>query len=200
MEIETRIKPSDRRVKRSLRLLKQAFLELLQERGFAAISIQDITDRAEVNRGTFYAHFPDKYALLDVIVREQFQRYLASKLPPTASWDRNNLRLLIQAALLYSKETSYCTPKETIVLLVRKAIQEELAELILRWLKQIPVPKNAWRVPIEVMASMISWSIFGAGADWCLNEKTPSLEQMTNHILTMITEGAARLTPNGLPE
>jgi AcrR family transcriptional regulator len=119
--MEIQIKSADRRVKRSLRLLKQAFIELLQERGFAATSIQDITDRAEVNRGTFYAHFPDKYALLDVIVREQFQHYLTSKLPPTARWDRNNLRLLIQAVLVYSREASFCPPRETIDPLVRRA-------------------------------------------------------------------------------
>jgi len=198
--MEIQIKPSDRRVKRSLRLLKQAFIELLQERGFAATSIQDITDHAEVNRGTFYAHFPDKYALLDVIVREQFQHYLTNKLPPTARWDRNNLRLLIQAVLMYSREMSYCSPKEAIGLLVKRAVQEEIAELLLRWLKRAPATKTAWRVPVEIMASMISWAIFGAAAEWCQGEKKLSVEQMTDHILTMITEGAARLTPDGLPE
>ena len=52
----------DPRVKRTRKLLQQAFLELFQEKGFASISIQDITERATVNRATFYAHFPDKYA------------------------------------------------------------------------------------------------------------------------------------------
>ena len=198
--MEVQIKKSDRRVKRSLRLLKQAFIELLQERGFAATSIQDITDRAEVNRGTFYAHFPDKYALLDVIVREQFQQYLASKLPPTARWDRNNLRSLILAVLIYSREASFCPPREMIDPLVRRAMQDELAELLLQWLKQVPVTKTAWRVPIEIMASMISCAILGTVARWCREERALSAEQMTNHILTVITEGVTHLPPDGLPE
>ncbi len=69
----TAVKGVDPRVKRTRKLLQQAFLELFQEKGFAAISIQDITERATVNRATFYAHFQDKYALLDSIIREQCQ-------------------------------------------------------------------------------------------------------------------------------
>src|SRR6266487_1020083 len=75
-------KSVDPRVKRTRKLLQQAFLELFQEKGFASISIQDITERATVNRATFYAHFSDKYALLDSIIREQFQHSVAERLPP----------------------------------------------------------------------------------------------------------------------
>ncbi|RJP51863.1 MAG: TetR family transcriptional regulator [Anaerolineaceae bacterium] len=55
----------DPRVKRTRQLLEEAFSELIQEKDFQSISIQDITVRAGINRATFYAHFPDKYALLD---------------------------------------------------------------------------------------------------------------------------------------
>ena len=76
----TEVKNVDPRVKRTRKLLQQAFMELFQEKGFSTISIQDITDRATVNRATFYAHFPDKYALLDSIMRDQFQNVVASQL------------------------------------------------------------------------------------------------------------------------
>lgn len=59
----TAVEGVDPRVKRTRKLLQQAFLELFQEKGFAAISIQDITERATANRATFYAHFQDNYAL-----------------------------------------------------------------------------------------------------------------------------------------
>src|SRR5215475_8743962 len=70
-------KTIDPRVKRTRQLLQQAFFEVMREKGFAAMTVQDITERATVNRGTFYAHFTDKYALLDAIIREQFQTMLA---------------------------------------------------------------------------------------------------------------------------
>ncbi len=58
---------NDRRVKRSQRLLKESFLALLAVRSFKEISAKDITDAADLNRGTFYLHFPDTTALLESI-------------------------------------------------------------------------------------------------------------------------------------
>src|SRR5690348_16691494 len=94
----------DPRVKRTRQLLPNAFVELLLEKGFSAMSIQDITERATVNRGTFYAHFPDKFALLDAIIRDQFHQAVALKLPSTSRLGRKTLRLLIQTVFEYFSE------------------------------------------------------------------------------------------------
>ncbi len=56
----------DPRVLRTQQLLLQAFSDLFSEKGFHAMTVQDITERARVNRGTFYTHFEDKYAILDI--------------------------------------------------------------------------------------------------------------------------------------
>ena len=83
----------DRRIQRTRQVLQQAFVDVVQEKGealrslpelekcFATTSIQEITARANVNRGTFYLHFTDKYMLADAIVHEQFHQQLASVLP-----------------------------------------------------------------------------------------------------------------------
>ena len=49
-------KQEDRRSRRSRKLLKQGLLELMKEKRFAAISVRDVTDRMDLNRGTFYLH------------------------------------------------------------------------------------------------------------------------------------------------
>lgn len=54
----------DRRVRKTKRLLKSALLELIMEKGYDAITVQDILDRADVGRSTFYAHFNAKDDLL----------------------------------------------------------------------------------------------------------------------------------------
>jgi AcrR family transcriptional regulator len=54
-----------KRVKRTRSLLEQAFMGVVAEKGFQAASVQDITEKAGVNRATFYKHFNDKYALLN---------------------------------------------------------------------------------------------------------------------------------------
>jgi AcrR family transcriptional regulator len=54
----------DPRVRRTRKFLMEALIELIQERGYKGIKIQDITDRATLNRATFYLHYRDKDDLL----------------------------------------------------------------------------------------------------------------------------------------
>src|SRR5262249_39480931 len=64
----------DRRVKRTQKALARALIGLTLEKGYAAITIRDITDRAEVGYATFFRHYRDKGALLkdvlDVVLDE----------------------------------------------------------------------------------------------------------------------------------
>lgn len=57
-------KKGDRRVQRTQHLLREALFSLIREKGFEALSVQDIIDRANVGRATFYAHFDNKEDLL----------------------------------------------------------------------------------------------------------------------------------------
>ena len=57
-------KVEDRRVLRTRNLLFEAFVDLMIEKGYEAITIQDIIDRANIGRSTFYLHFTDKEQLL----------------------------------------------------------------------------------------------------------------------------------------
>lgn len=54
----------DRRIRRSRKLLKQGLLELMRGKKFSEISVRDITDHVDLNRGTFYLHYSDTAALL----------------------------------------------------------------------------------------------------------------------------------------
>ncbi len=57
-------KPIDRRVQRTRQLLQDALISMMIEKGYEATTVQDIIDRANVGRATFYAHFADKETLL----------------------------------------------------------------------------------------------------------------------------------------
>lgn len=57
----------DRRARRSRKLLKQGLVELMREKRFTEITVRDITDRMDMNRGTFYLHYPDTSALLQSV-------------------------------------------------------------------------------------------------------------------------------------
>lgn len=58
------INNKDRRVQRTHQLLRDSLFALIQERGFEKLSVQDIIDRANIGRATFYAHFDNKEDLL----------------------------------------------------------------------------------------------------------------------------------------
>ncbi|MEH7314035.1 TetR/AcrR family transcriptional regulator [Priestia megaterium] len=60
----------DRRIARTQGAIKNAFLELMSEKNFDSITIQDIADRANINRATVYLHYLDKFDLLDKIMEE----------------------------------------------------------------------------------------------------------------------------------
>lgn len=55
---------TDRRVRRTQRLLARALIDLTLERGYDGVTIRDITERADVGYATFFRHYPDKDALL----------------------------------------------------------------------------------------------------------------------------------------
>ena len=64
----------DRRVRRTRARLEQAMLELLREKDARSITVRELTERADVNRGTFYAHYKDVFDLLDQMEQALFQR------------------------------------------------------------------------------------------------------------------------------
>lgn len=55
----------DLRVIRTKESIRHALVELINEKGFEAIKVKDITTRAKINRGTFYAHYQDKFDLMN---------------------------------------------------------------------------------------------------------------------------------------
>ena len=57
-------KKGDRRINRTRKLMHEALMALIVEKGYEAVTVQDILDRADVGRSTFYAHYRDKDQLL----------------------------------------------------------------------------------------------------------------------------------------
>jgi hypothetical protein len=84
--------------------------------------------------------------LLDAFVREDFRQHLITNLPATFGCERQ------------------CRPPELVASLIERAIHEEMAGMLERWLQQGRSADMHWRVPITTIAYMLSWSIFGAAA------------------------------------
>ncbi len=73
----------DLRVQRTRNLIVEALIELTIQKGFAAVTVQDIVKRAGINRATFYRHYEDKFDLLDQYAEAVYQ--LPYDLPDSGS-------------------------------------------------------------------------------------------------------------------
>lgn len=65
----------DRRVRRTKALLLQGLIQLMSEKDIKDISVKELSDLADINRGTFYLHYNDVYDLLNNVEEELFQEF-----------------------------------------------------------------------------------------------------------------------------
>ena len=176
----------DPRVKRTRQLLQNAMLELVQEKPMENITVQDIAARAEVNRATFYAHFEDKNALMNYMVRDMFQARLEAKLSSEPTVTMDNLRLLIMTTCEFLGEfIGHCAPvrqlNEQAVMVVQ--VQTHLSETLQAWLH-----KTGTAVPVMV-ATTTSWAIWGTVFQWARAGRKIPAAQLTEQILAVLQSG-----------
>ena len=74
------------RLRRTQKLLREALIELIEERGFAALTIGEITERAMVSRAAFYRNYQDKYDLVEQI----FEEAMSALLNTMGEWEKEH--------------------------------------------------------------------------------------------------------------
>ncbi|MDZ4993860.1 TetR family transcriptional regulator [Clostridium perfringens] len=67
------MKTMDRRIIKSQKAIRSAFLTMLLKDGFDEITVKKITEQADISRKTFYLHYLDKYDLLDTLVNKRLE-------------------------------------------------------------------------------------------------------------------------------
>jgi len=178
----------DPRVKRTRKLLEQAFMELMFEKGFQSITIQDVTERATVNRATFYAHFEDKYDLLDSFIREQFDEWLSEKAPISSEFDLPRLRQLVATVFEFLSDIhKHCsTADKQVEPMFETAVQDELNEYLLAWFKRLPPEMIPPEIHPEIGALVWSWAIFGAGSQWARRAGSRSVDEVAAQVTAIL--------------
>lgn len=185
----------DPRVQRTKEFLQQALFSLMTERDFDTITIQDIADRARVNRATFYDHFEDKFALLNHTIQEGLQKILDGTLPPTPTFSLANVRLLTIALceLLYTYLGHCAVPtKNSYKPLIMIQMQAHVNELLMEWITNSELNPAEVNATPESIASLTSWVVFGMASQWSLAQrgrKHISAEQMADESLPLLVSG-----------
>jgi AcrR family transcriptional regulator len=190
-----------RHMQHTRQLLQHTFIEVAHEKGLAATTVKEITERADLNRGTFYLHFEDKYALLQTIIHEHFQHLLTRTLTPRPQWNRSSLVQFIQAVLEdFARKYRHLLRSGTDASLMERATCEALARLLLLWFKQDQSRGAQEPVSIETIAQIMSWTLFEAAVQWSQETSSVSSKQLAHDIALVMTEGVIRLAPCALSE
>ena len=173
----------DPRVKRTRQMLDQAFVSLLAEKGFDAVSVQDITARAGVNRATFYAHFEDKYKLLDYWIGQRFMQEIDKRTLNACHYTPDNLRSLILAVcdFLVIMQSKCVQPHEHFESLVEGTIKKQIGGLLTVWLS-----KSKTKVSSEIPATVATWAIYGLASHYSHLKKRPALEKFVDEALPLV--------------
>lgn len=180
-------KSPDLRVRRTRQLIHQAFMELMAEKNFQAITVQDITSRAMVNRSTFYDHYVDKYALLEQSVSDMFREALAAKLPDANRYSTENLRALIGIMCdFFAALHGHCrAADEQNIALFESQVMKLVKDVLTGWLAA-ESPTEAGRT--ELAVALGSWAIYGAAQFWREGKYGGSLDAYTAEVAPIIEE------------
>ncbi|MCX7755200.1 MAG: TetR/AcrR family transcriptional regulator [Anaerolineales bacterium] len=173
----------DPRVKRTRALIQKAFGELLAEKGFRDITVQDITERAEVNRATFYAHYPDKYALLEENIAQSFRAELEKRTLSACHYSPENLRALIETVCEFvAYSHNHCkSAEQQFDSLVEGQVRLQVQTLLELWLEKLsPNPQD------KLPATAATWAIYGLALAWSHQKNRPPAREFATQVLGLV--------------
>lgn len=188
----SKLNEQDPRVRRTRQLIERSFDELLAEKNFDTITVQDVTEKAQINRATFYAHFEDKYALLDHSIRQKFRQEIESRVLNACHYTPENLRMLILTVCEFQVKlnTSCAQSQKQFAPLVEKQIKEQVYELLLVWLRKMDIPISA-----EMPATAATWAIYGLAFYWAASKNKPALEAYVDKALPLVAVNLNQFAP-----
>lgn len=177
----------DPRVRRTRELLTTAFADLVSERGFAAVTVQDVAERAGINRATFYAHYDDKFALFDQMVRSVFRAELERRLPAAERFDLDALPLLVRVVLdALVQIHEHCGPRGVnSAPPIEGLVQDEVQQYIRAWLDAFAGARKR-RVSAATAALVVSSGIIGAGVAWSRTAKRAPVDRLVREICELL--------------
>jgi AcrR family transcriptional regulator len=202
---------ADRRVRRTRRMLRDALVALVIEKGYDTVTVEEITERADVGRTTFYLHYQDKDDLLLEVtgqVADQLESQILNLLhikevgiediaPMIFKLAGENLRMY---RIIMSGQ---CGPK------IFKQFQDRLTRLFRRVLKA-EMKKSAVRpvIPLDLAATYL-WGALQSTLVWWLDNDMPyQVHEMVRLFCQLSKQGTGCMlatapdasTPDGIPE
>lgn len=167
----------DRRTRKTRKAINDAFWKLMQEKDFEDITIQDITDAADIHRATFYLHYQDKYDWLEKTITGLLQNLIDKKANIIQAGTRST-KESFRASFQYFDENYqwYSTLLKNRGTLFFQTRFKEL--LIQRFAKDTNVNTPERQFAVEFVSS----AIVGCIEWWIENDRPLSVDQMAENM------------------
>lgn len=191
------VNQEDPRVLRTRQLIRTAFRDLLQRKGFDAITIKDIAQEATINRATFYAHFEDKYALLDEVTEQAFYERIPEQVAEAQEFTGDICDQLIMMTYQYITDFYRICRLDSNPM--AKLVDDKIKKMLQQTIESIFLKGNTYPGVdihhIKIMAAMSGSAIYGAAHYWLNGGENQRTDVLVNIARPYVMNGL-RLEPH----
>ncbi|PKN85563.1 MAG: TetR/AcrR family transcriptional regulator [Chloroflexi bacterium HGW-Chloroflexi-8] len=198
----------DRRRLRTRKQLREALFELILENGYDLVTIEDITNRADLGRTTFYLHFKDKEQLLLQSIDEIANDLISQIDPSLIFFSSENLEykrqnLILAPVKLVFKHASENANLYKIILRgegafkisnrFRSIINIAAAQIMAVRIKELEIDQPS--LPIDVMGNFFAGTLLTLVTWWLENDLPYSIDEMANMVRELVLFGFSKQFP-----
>ncbi len=190
------MKKKDLRVIRTKKMIIDAFLTLVDQKGYEAITIQDIADAAMINRATFYAHFKDKPDLYDFVME-----FAISNLSVILNANQlNNSRFIHLKSIEKTLTEIFVLIKEkqnffkvltegSSTELFRKKLSDILSTMYEETFSKLKITENEIEVPISFIIEYMTSIFIGTVHWWVTTDSNFEPSHMARLVIKLVGNG-----------
>jgi AcrR family transcriptional regulator len=192
------LKKLDPRVVRTRQMLRDALVSLIAEKGFDALTVQDIADRATLNRATFYLHYQDKHDLLVKSLHDAIDELMADIGPSAASGQLvfdGSLRSIVGVfnhVAQHARFYKVMMGAEGVPSFIA-GVRDYMVEITLKWLTMLQPEPHQSTVPLDIVANSLSWSLLGVLIWWLEHDLPQPPEYMAEQFHRLMTLGVPQV-------
>jgi len=197
------IRKQDRRVSRTRRLLRDAFFTLILEKGYESVTVEEITNRADLGRTTFYLHYRDKEDLLMESIGELVDDLIVQMTAlPQLVWDRESSQGGVLSAPVISLPFQHVARNADLYRIIlrgegtysatsrlREIIIQASSELIQVFIRRENLSMNP-DLPMDVFLNYLAGSWLGLIGWWLENNMPYPPEEMAGMFQIIFIRGA----------
>ncbi|MDF9759894.1 AcrR family transcriptional regulator [Peribacillus simplex] len=179
----------DRRIRKSKKALKESLISIMQNKDFRDISITEIVEIADVNRGTFYKHYQYKEELLEEVMEDVIADLIISYREPYKNVDTFTINELTASVIkIFEHVANYAN---IYTLILKSNAWPKLLDRICNELKKLPLKdledyQPNPKINTELASSYQAYAILGMIIEWVNTGFKYSADYMAEQLLEII--------------